>query len=73
MNDQRLLTLANLSMVVFLLLFCGSLGTAWLGEQSLSMGTTVFMHISLVITAALFKLAYVVRLIAQDRMGQPLV
>ncbi|MDV2857618.1 MULTISPECIES: hypothetical protein [Oceanimonas] len=73
MSNQRLLSLANLSMVVFLVLFCGSLSMAWLGEQSLSVGTTVFMHITLVLTAALFKLAYVVRLIAQDRMGQPLV
>lgn len=73
MSNQRLLALANRSMVVFLVLFCGSLSIAWLDERSLPVGATVFMHITLVLTAALFKIAYVTRLIAQDRMGQPLV
>ncbi|MFP2769589.1 hypothetical protein [Oceanisphaera sp. KMM 10153] len=73
MNHHRLLTLANASMVAFLVVFCGALGMAYLREQSVSLGLTVFMHITLVISAALFKLAYVVRLIAQDKLGQQLV
>lgn len=73
MTHQRLLRLANISMVVFLVVACGALGIAYLQEASVSLGMTVFMHITLVISAALFKLAYVVRLIAQDKMGQPLV
>ena len=73
MNHHRLLTLANTSMVVFLIVFCGALGVAYLHEQSVTLGLTVFMHITLIISAALFKLAYVVRLIAQDKMGQPLL
>lgn len=73
MDHPRLLRLANISMVVFLVLCCGALSIAYLQEEKVSLGMTVFMHITLVISAALFKLAYVVRLIAQDKMGQPLV
>ena len=60
-------------MVVFLLLSVGALSIAYLQESAVSLQTTVFMHITLVISAALFKLAYVVRLIAQDKLGQQLV
>lgn len=73
MNHQSLLRYANIAMVVFLLLSVGALSIAYLQESAVSLQTTVFMHITLVISAALFKLAYVVRLIAQDKLGQQLV
>ena len=73
MSHNQLLRFANISMVVFLVVACGALSIAYLQEEKVSMLMTVFMHITLVISAALFKLAYVVRLIAQDKMGQPLV
>lgn len=73
MNHQSLLRYANIAMVVFLLLSVGALSIAYLQESAVSLHTTVFMHITLVISAALFKLAYVVRLIAQDKLGQQLV
>ena len=73
MNHTQLLRTANFSMLIFLLVACGALSIAYLQEEKVSLGMTVFMHITLVISAALFKLAYVVRLIAQDKMGQPLV
>ncbi|MFD1007814.1 MULTISPECIES: hypothetical protein [Oceanisphaera] len=73
MTHHRLLRLANISMVIFLVVACAALSIAYLQEEKVSLGMTVFMHITLVISAALFKLAYVVRLIAQDKMGQPLV
>lgn len=73
MTHHRLLHLANISMVIFLVVACAALSIAYLQEEKVSLGMTVFMHITLVISAALFKLAYVVRLIAQDKMGQPLV
>ncbi|NLJ92417.1 MAG: hypothetical protein GX324_05080 [Aeromonadales bacterium] len=73
MSHQSLLRYANIAMVVFLLLSVGALSIAYLQESAVSLQTTVFMHITLVISAALFKLAYVVRLIAQDKLGQQLV
>lgn len=73
MTHKRLLRLSNISMVIFLVVACGALSIAYLQEEKVSLAMTVFMHITLVISAALFKLAYVVRLIAQDKMGQPLV
>lgn len=73
MNHTQLLRSANIAMAVFLVAACGALSIAYLQEEKVSLGMTVFMHISLVISAALFKLAYVVRLIAQDKLGQPLV
>ena len=73
MSHTQLLRFANISMVIFLGVACGALSIAYLQEEQVSLGMTVFMHITLVISAALFKLAYVVRLIAQDKMGQPLV
>lgn len=73
MSHNQLLRFANISMVVFLVVACGALSIAYLQEEKVSLLMTVFMHITLVISAALFKLAYVVRLIAQDKMGQPLV
>ena len=73
MSHTQLLRYANFAMVIFLVVAGGALSIAYLQEEKVSLGMTVFMHITLVISAALFKLAYVVRLIAQDKMGQPLV
>lgn len=73
MSHTQLLRLANMSMVIFLVVACGALSMAYLQAEKVSLGITIFMHITLVISAALFKLAYVVRLIAQDKLGQPLV
>lgn len=73
MSHNKLLTAANTGMGIFLALFCLGLVMAYQPALALPMGLTVFVHISLIVSAALFKLAYVVRLVAQDRLGQPLV
>lgn len=69
MNHSQLLNLANVAMVVTLLLFIASVVLAYGFNQSFSMLTLTFLHISQIILAASFKLSYVLRLVAQDKLG----
>jgi hypothetical protein len=69
MGHQNLLATANAAMVCTLLLFITSVVLAYAFDQSFSMLTLTFLHISQIILAASFKLSYVLRLVAQDKLG----
>ncbi|MBL4742582.1 MAG: hypothetical protein COB75_06680 [Idiomarina sp.] len=72
MSPQTLLRTSNTSMVVFLLLSIVVFYLAWFQEQNLPLMVLVFLHLSQVILAGLFKVAYVFRLIAQNQLGEEL-
>ncbi|RUO43597.1 hypothetical protein [Idiomarina aquatica] len=72
MKPHTLLRASNTSMVVFLLLSIIVFYLAWFQEQNLPLMLLVFLHLSQVILAGLFKVAYVFRLIAQSQLGQEL-
>jgi hypothetical protein len=72
MKSHTLLRASNTSMVVFLLLSIIVFYLAWFQEQNLPLMLLVFLHLSQVILAGLFKVAYVFRLIAQSQLGQEL-
>lgn len=72
MKPEQILKLANGLMVGFLVTFIVAFWAAWNLEQTLPLIAVSMLHIAQIITAALFKLSYVLRLIAQNLMGQPL-
>lgn len=72
MTGKRLLFTSNTSMVVFLILSVVVFYLAWFQEENLPLMLLVFLHLSQIILAGLFKVAYVFRLIAQSQMGQQL-
>ncbi|ASG65642.1 hypothetical protein CWC33_11180 [Idiomarina sp. X4] len=72
MKPLTLLKTSNTSMVVFLLLSIVVFYLAWFQEENLPLMLLVFLHLSQVILAGLFKVAYVFRLIAQNQLGQDL-
>lgn len=72
MTGKRLLFTSNTSMVVFLILSVVVFYLAWFQEENLPLMLLVFLHLSQVLLAGLFKVAYVFRLIAQSQMGQQL-
>lgn len=69
MVKQRLLTTCNRCMVIFFLAFIASAIVAWGYEQYLSVMLLALFHVLQIIFAALFKLAYVFRLVAQHQLG----
>lgn len=72
MKPEQILKLANGLMVGFLVTFIAAFWAAWNLEQNLPLVVVSMLHILQIITAALFKLSYVLRLIAQNLLGQPL-
>lgn len=72
MTGKRLLFTSNTSMIVFLILSVVVFYLAWFQEENLPLMLLVFLHLSQVLLAGLFKVAYVFRLIAQSQMGQQL-
>lgn len=72
MSGKRLLICANWSMVLFLIAFLASLYGAWGMEDKLPLMVVTLLHIAQIITAGLFKVAYVFRLVAQSQLGQQL-
>jgi CHASE2 domain-containing sensor protein len=72
MKPRKLLQTSNTSMVVFLLLSIVVFYLAWFQEENLPLMLLVFLHLSQVILAGLFKVAYVFRLIAQNQLGEEL-
>ncbi|RUO46243.1 hypothetical protein [Pseudidiomarina donghaiensis] len=68
----KLLKGANLAMVVFLLLFLVVAYMAWGLEAQFPLMVIAVLHFLQILLAGLFKLSYVVRLIAQNQLGQPL-
>ncbi|SDB01766.1 hypothetical protein SAMN02927930_00026 [Pseudidiomarina indica] len=69
---DKLLKGANRAMVIFLALFLIVAYCAWGLEANLPLLLTAILHFLQILLAGLFKLAYVVRLIAQNQLGQPL-
>ncbi|WP_417664694.1 hypothetical protein [Pseudidiomarina donghaiensis] len=69
---HKLLKGANLAMVVFLLLFLVVAYMAWGLEAQFPLMVIAVLHFLQILLAGLFKLSYVVRLIAQNQLGQPL-
>jgi len=72
MSGQRLLHAANAGMVFFLVAFAVSVYGAWGMEKQLPLMLVTILHIAQIVTAGLFKLAYVFRLVAQSQLGQEL-
>ena len=69
---HKLLRGANSAMIIFLLLFLVVAYLAWGLETQFPLMVIAVLHFLQILLAGLFKLSYVVRLIAQDRLGQPL-
>ncbi|MDN7127241.1 hypothetical protein J6J08_07585 [Pseudidiomarina sp. 1APR75-33.1] len=72
MTAVTLLRTANSAMVAFLLLFLIVAYMAWGMEAQLPLMFIAVLHFLQILTAGLFKVSYVVRLIAQHQLGQPL-
>ncbi|MDV6314976.1 hypothetical protein [Idiomarina sp. HP20-50] len=72
MNGKKLLFTSNTSMIVFLVLSVVVFYLAWFQEENLPLMLLVFLHLSQIILAGLFKVAYVFRLIAQNQLGEEL-
>ena len=69
---HKLLKGANMAMVVFLVLFLVVAYLAWGLEAQFPLMVIAVLHFLQILLAGLFKLSYVVRLIAQNQLGQPL-
>lgn len=69
MNQYKLLTYANASMLISLLVFSTSVILAYGYEQYFGLMSLTLMHISHIILAGIFKLSYVVRLVALSQLG----
>ncbi|MBG22243.1 MAG: hypothetical protein CMF22_02140 [Idiomarinaceae bacterium] len=69
MRAQTLLRCANTAMVVFLVLFCIVAYLAWGMEAQLPLMLIAVLHFLQILLAGLFKVSYVVRLIAQNQLG----
>ncbi|WNO60223.1 hypothetical protein [Rheinheimera sp. MMS21-TC3] len=72
MNPRKLLVTANSAMVITLVLFCAAAYLAWFQDQILPLRIVAVMHMLQIVFAGLFKLSYVLRLIAQNQLGQVL-
>ncbi|WP_417665103.1 hypothetical protein [Pseudidiomarina sp.] len=71
-SANSLLKRANTAMVVFLVLFLVVAYLAWGLEAQFPLMLIAVLHFLQILLAGLFKLSYVVRLIAQNQLGQPL-
>lgn len=72
MTAHTLLCSANTAMVVFLTLFLIVAYLAWGMEAQLPLMLIAVLHFLQILLAGLFKVSYVIRLIAQNQLGQPL-
>lgn len=72
MTGQRLLHAANGGMVFFLIAFAVSVYGAWGMEKQLPLMVVTLLHVAQIVTAGLFKVSYVFRLVAQSQLGQEL-
>lgn len=72
MTAHTLLRSANTAMIVFLTLFLIVAYLAWGMEAQLPLMLIAVLHFLQILLAGLFKVSYVVRLIAQNQLGQVL-
>lgn len=71
-SGRKLLKGANIAMMIFLGLFLLVAYLAWGLEAQFPLMVVAVLHFLQILLAGLFKLSYVVRLIAQNQLGQPL-
>lgn len=71
-SGRQLLKGANFAMVIFLVLFLVVAYLAWGLEAQFPLMVIAVLHFLQILLAGLFKLSYVVRLIAQNQLGRPL-
>ena len=71
MNGQTLLNAAHIIMTVCALLSTAALYSAYVIAESLSLGGVLISHIALIIFPAIFKLGYILRLVALKHLGRP--
>ena len=69
MNHQKILSLANASMLITFLAFfaCAILAYGWENQLPLIMAT--LLHVAQMFLAGFFKVSYVVRLVSQKQLG----
>ncbi|RUO30685.1 hypothetical protein CWE12_05420 [Aliidiomarina sedimenti] len=72
MSGETLLKWSNASMLFFLLAFGAAVYGAWGLEAELPLMAITLLHVAQIVTAGLFKLAYVLRLVAQSQLGREL-
>lgn len=69
MNPKKLLVAANGAMVFTLLCFLTAAYLAWIRGDDFPLRFVAIMHMMQIVFAGLFKLSYVLRLIAQKELG----
>lgn len=69
MDTKKLLVTANGAMVFTLICFLTAAYFAWIRGSELPLRTVAVMHMLQIVFAGLFKLSYVLRLIAQKELG----
>ncbi|MGQ4275750.1 hypothetical protein ACQ5ES_01660 [Pseudidiomarina sp. E22-M8] len=72
MTANTLLRGANTAMVIFLTLFLIVAYLAWGMEAQFPLMLIAVLHFLQILLAGLFKVSYVIRLIAQNQLGQVL-
>lgn len=72
MTANTLLRSANAAMAIFLVLFLIVAYMAWGMEAQFPLMLIAVLHFLQIFLAGLFKVSYVVRLIAQNQLGQVL-
>jgi len=72
MYPRKLLTFANSAMATTFVAFCTAAYFAWFREGQFTVHFTAFLHLSQIVLAGLFKISYVLRLIAQKELGMEL-
>lgn len=69
MNHALLLKLANASMLTTLVVFVVCAVLAYGFDNHLPLFGLTLLHVAQIVLAGLFKLSYVVRLVAQQQLG----
>ncbi len=69
MNAKKLLVAANSAMVFTLVCFLTAAYLAWIQGDAFPLRFVAVMHMMQIVFAGLFKLSYVLRLIAQKELG----
>lgn len=69
MNNTLLLKLANASMLTTLLIFVICVVLAYGFDQYFPLVGLTILHVAQIVLAGIFKLSYVLRLVAQQQLG----
>lgn len=71
MTPSQILTTAHISMATSFIVALATLYIIYGSHLNLSIPILIFLHISFVIIAAIFKISYVARLTALKQLGRP--